>query len=123
MSLSCVSVRRAHRCSAIDSPEASDVYQRQVLTTDLVPYVPLAQSDEQDTELMRLITSYDVDGLRSYVTKQRVSICGEVPVAVGMTALAALGKPAFGWQTRSNSLHHAQDPEAVVGYPGGVIWR
>lgn len=94
-----------------------------VLTTDLVHYVPLAQSDEQDAELMRLITSYDIEGLRRYVTKERVSICGEVPVAVGMTALAALGKPTFDWQSRSNSLHYAQDPESVVGYPGGVIWR
>ena len=103
--------------------EADGVDFTLVITTDLVHYVPVEQSDTQDTALMQRITSYDVDGLWDYVKADKVSICGEFPAAVGMTALKALGKPPMQWQTRGNNLKQSKKPEAVVGYPGGILWR
>lgn len=103
--------------------EAEGVDFTLVITTDLVHYVPVEQSDEQDTKLMQYITTYDVDGLFDYVKADKVSICGELPAAVGMTALKQLGKPPLQWQTRGNNLKQSKKPEAVVGYPGGILWR
>jgi AmmeMemoRadiSam system protein B len=94
-----------------------------VMTTDLVHYLPEALALEQDTRAMSYITSYDVAGLLDYVQNEKITICGELVMAVGMTALKELGKPPMQWSTRGDNLHSSQKPDKVVGYPGGILWR
>lgn len=94
-----------------------------VMTTDLVHYVPVAQADEHDPKVLSFIENYDVDGMYDYIKDNKVSVCGEVPTSVGMVALRELGAPPLQWTGRDTSLHAGKDPESVVGYPGGVLWR
>ncbi len=94
-----------------------------LFTVDLVHYQSVEVSDRHDPALLAYIQSYDVDGLEAYVTEHEVTTCGEVPAAIAMTALAELGKPPLSWATRGNSLHKGDDPDSVVGYPGGILWR
>ena len=90
-------------------------------TTDLTHYVSVETSAEQDAVLVDHIAANDVEGLRGYVTGDEISICGEVPTALHMSALPRLGYGDADWTILGNSFHVKEDPEAVVGY-GGVIW-
>lgn len=94
-----------------------------LMTTDLVHYVPLTEADEHDPKVLSYIQAYDVDGLYSYIRDNKVSVCGEIPVSVGMVALKELGAEPLAWTGRDTSLHAGKDPSSVVGYPGGVLWR
>ncbi len=102
--------------------EATGVDHMLLLTTDLAHYVPLAQEQAEDGQLMSYITQYDVDGLYNYVTQEKVSICGEFPAAVAMTALKTLGRPPMQWHKWGNNFHTSKKTDRLVGYPGGILW-
>ena len=103
--------------------DASGTEHLLLMTTDLSHYVPQAKAQADDTRLMDHIVRYDVEGLYQSVTTDKISICGELPVSVGMDALRRLGRPAMQWHTLGNNLHSSKKPDAVVGYPGAILWR
>ncbi len=94
-----------------------------VITVDLTHYQPLAVAEEHDPVVLEAIQNYDVDKIYSYVKSEKVTTCAEFPAAVGMHALAKLGKKPMQWTTLGSNLHKSKDPESVVGYPGGVLWK
>ena len=94
-----------------------------LMTTDLVHYVSLEQAEEEDPILMDHITALDVEGLYEAVQEQGLSICGEVPTAIGMEALRALGYSRFDFSKRTTSYDVSGDETRVVGYPAGAVWR
>ncbi len=94
-----------------------------LISTDLTHYETVEKSAAQDAELMRHIEALDVESLYAYVIEDEVSIGGEIATAIGMSALASLGHTSWDFTTRGDSFHVNEDPEAVVGYPAGVMWR
>ena len=80
-------------------------------------------ADEHDPKVLSYIQDYDVEGMYQYIRDNKVSVCGEIPVSVGMVALQELGAEPLQWTDRDTSLHAGKDPSSVVGYPGGVLWR
>lgn len=107
----------------IDQREAAGDEVLLVITVDLVHYVPLTQSDREDPILLDHIATLDVEGLYEDVRADGLSICGEVPAAIGMVALRELGVPGFDWTARGTSFDRSGDASAVVGYPAGVVYR
>ncbi|MEM6991170.1 MAG: AmmeMemoRadiSam system protein B [Myxococcota bacterium] len=91
-------------------------------TTDLVHHEPLALAEEQDTEMMRLITELDVQGLYDYVVENEVTVCGEIPVSIMMVALRELGHTSMELLERGNSFHVLMDDSDIIGYPAAAAW-
>ena len=107
----------------IEEAEADGEEVLLLMTTDLVHYVSLEQAEEEDPILMDHITALDVEGLYEAVQEQGLSICGEVPTAIGMEALRALGYSRFDFSKRTTSYDVSGDETRVVGYPAGAVWR
>ena len=94
-----------------------------LITTDLTHYQPRTVADRDDPAMLDLIATLDVEGLYTTVREQHMTICGEVPAAVGMVALRELGVGSFDMTTRDTSDRVTGDPTDVVGYPAGVVLR
>ncbi len=92
-------------------------------TTDLTHHQTLAVSDEQDPQLMSYVETLDVEGLYDHVTGERITICGEIPTAIMMATLRALGRDSMEIVSRSTNFHHTGDDTDVVGYPAAAAWQ
>ena len=92
-----------------------------VATTDLVHYIPLEDADEQDAQLMEHIIDYDIAGLHDYVVEQQITICGEIPTAVMMSAAQQVGARSE-LLAIGDSYPKLDDTSRVVGYPSAVFW-
>ncbi len=91
-------------------------------TTDLVHHETLVLAEEHDTEMMRLITELDVQGLYDYVVDNEVTVCGEIPVSIMMVALRELGHTSMELLERGNSFHVTMDDQDIIGYPAAAAW-
>jgi len=94
-----------------------------VLTTDLVHYQPVETIEKWDPVFMEQASKWDVAGLRETVEGERLSFCGEVPVSIGMTAMALRDTAPMQWTTRGHSGQTGgKGKDTVVGYGGGARW-
>lgn len=92
-------------------------------TTDLTHHETLEVSDEQDPVLMDHVAALDVEGLHSYVTEDRITICGEIPTAIMMATLRALGHDEMEIVALGSNYHRSGDASDVVGYPAAAAWE
>jgi AmmeMemoRadiSam system protein B len=92
-------------------------------TTDLTHHQTLAVSEEQDPQLMSYVEALDVEGLHDYVTGERITICGEIPTAIMMATLRALGRDSMEIVSLGTNYHHSGDDTDVVGYPAAAAWQ
>jgi AmmeMemoRadiSam system protein B len=91
-------------------------------TTDLTHHETLEVGQREDAALLDEIGALDVDGLYEHVTGGSVSMCGEIPTAITMAALRALGASSMEVLARGNNLHAGGDEGDVVGYPAAAAW-
>ena len=91
-------------------------------STDLTHWESVDTTAIQCQEMLDLIAVNDVSGLHSYVTEGEVSIGGEIPTAIMMSANAQLGYGQADWQHYGDSFHVNEDPESVIGYPSLGTW-
>lgn len=91
-------------------------------TTDLVHHVPLSVSEVHDAAVMDFVTQLDVAGLFDYVRDEEVTICGEIPTAIMMATLAAMGHDSMELLALGNSLHVDPDETDVIGYPAAALF-
>lgn len=94
-----------------------------LVTTDLTHHETRTVGDEQDAALMSRIGALDVEGLFDDVTGERTSICGEIPTAILMATLRALGRDSIDVIGRGSSYFHDENADDVVGYPAAAAWR
>jgi hypothetical protein len=94
-----------------------------LVTTDLTHHETRDVGDQVDAALMDRIGALDVEGLFDDVTADRITICGEVPTAILMAALRALGRDSIDVIGRGSSYFHDEDADDVVGYPAAAAWR
>jgi AmmeMemoRadiSam system protein B len=92
-------------------------------TTDLTHHETLAVSDAEDPMLLDHVEALDVDGLHEYVTGERISMCGEIPTAIMMATLRALGRDRMDFVSRGTSFPSSGDESDVVGYPAAAAWE
>ncbi len=92
-------------------------------TTDLVHREPLETTRAKDAILRDYIAALDVRGLYDYVTGGQISICGEIPTAIMMSTLRALGHTEMEIVAESDSFVGNGDADSVTGYLGGIAWR
>lgn len=94
-----------------------------VSSVDMTHHEPLAAVEAKDPVLARHIGELDVEGLYEYVTEEKISICGEIPTSILMSALRKLGYTKFNQRKLDNSFAVAQDEEDVVGYLSVATWE
>jgi len=94
-----------------------------VTTTDLTHHETIADNAELDAILLDYIAALDVEGLHEYVTTNEISICGEIPTAIMMATLRALGRDSLEIVATGTSYKHLMDPEDVIGYPAAAAWQ
>jgi hypothetical protein len=92
-------------------------------TTDLVHREPLEIARARDATLAQYVAALDVRGLYDYVTGESISICGEIPTAVMMATLRALGHESMEIVAESDSYEKNGNAESVTGYLGGITWK
>ncbi len=92
-------------------------------TTDLVHRELLEVAREQDAALADLVARLDVEGLHGYITGEAITMCGEIPTAVMMATLRALGHEGMEIVAESDSYAGNQNAGSVTGYLGGIAWK
>jgi hypothetical protein len=92
-------------------------------TTDLSHHQTLEVSDQQDGQLLSYVEALDVEGLHDHVTAEQITICGEIPTAIMMATLRALGRDSMEIVARGNNYHNTGDDTDVVGYPAAAAWE
>lgn len=94
-----------------------------VTTTDLTHRETLDVQEAEDDRLVEYIGALDIDGLYDYVTTEEISMCGEIPTAIMMATLRALGRDSMEIIAHGSDFHHSNNPESVIGYPAAAAWQ
>ncbi len=104
--------------------EAIKVYKKKVTlaaSTDMSHYVTDAVARRLDAMAIERILQRDPTGLYEVVIKNRISMCGVLPVAVALYAANALGAKEASMIKYTTSAEVSGDYNHVVGYAGIVI--
>jgi AmmeMemoRadiSam system protein B len=94
-----------------------------VTTTDLTHRETLEVNEAEDAILLEHIAALDIEALHEYVTTEEISICGEIPTAILMATLRAMGRESLEIVANGNDFHHSMNPDSVIGYPAAAAWQ
>jgi AmmeMemoRadiSam system protein B len=92
-----------------------------VASSDMSHYVPDELARKKDSKAIDRILSLDPEGLYEIVEKERISMCGYIPVTIMLYAAEALGAHSARLIKYATSAEVSGDYEHVVGYAGIVL--
>lgn len=92
-----------------------------VASSDMSHYVPDNIARQKDGKAIDKILSLDAEGLYEIVAKERISMCGYLPVTTLLFAAKALGARSARLVKYSTSAEVSGDYDHVVGYAGIVL--
>jgi MEMO1 family protein len=92
-----------------------------VASSDMSHYVPESVARQKDDKAISRILSLDPEGLYKTVVKERISMCGYLPVTAMLFAAKALGAQSAKLIKYATSGEVSGDYDAVVGYAGIVV--
>lgn len=92
-----------------------------VASSDMSHYVPDDVARKKDSKAIDRILSLDPEGLYEIVGKERISMCGYIPVTTMLYAAEALGAQSARLIKYATSAEVSGDYEHVVGYAGIVL--
>lgn len=92
-----------------------------VASSDLNHYQDQATTEAKDFAVIRRIEALDPPGLYETVRKERISMCGIIPVTVALVACLELGAKKAELVRHATSGDVTGDYKAVVGYAGIII--
>lgn len=92
-----------------------------VASSDMSHYVPDDVARKKDSKAIDRILSLDPEGLYEIVGKERISMCGYLPVTTMLYAAEALGAQSARLIKYATSAEVSGDYEHVVGYAGIVL--
>lgn len=92
-----------------------------VASSDMSHYVPDSVARQKDRKAIDRILSLDPEGLYEVVLKERLSMCGYLPVTTMLFAAKALGAQSARLVKYSTSAEVSGDYDHVVGYAGIVL--
>jgi len=90
-------------------------------STDMSHYVHDDVAKQNDKKAIDRIVSLDPEGLYEVVLRERISMCGYLPVAAMLFAVKALGARSARLVRYATSAEVSGDYEHVVGYAGIVL--
>jgi MEMO1 family protein len=92
-----------------------------VASSDMSHYVPDDVARKKDGKAIERILSLDPEGLYEIVGKERISMCGYIPVTTMLFAAKTLGAQSARLVKYATSAEVSGDYEHVVGYAGIVL--
>ncbi|NWF76945.1 MAG: AmmeMemoRadiSam system protein B [Nitrospirae bacterium] len=92
-----------------------------VASSDMSHYVPDKVARNKDEKAIQKILSLDPEGLYETVLKERISMCGYLPVVSMIFAAKALGARSARLIKYATSAEISGDYDHVVGYAGIVL--
>jgi AmmeMemoRadiSam system protein B len=92
-----------------------------VASTDMSHYVNDDLAKQLDQKAIDRIVSLDPEGLCEVVARERISMCGYLPVTAMLFAVKALGAQSARLVRYATSAEVSGDYDHVVGYAGIVL--
>lgn len=92
-----------------------------VASSDMSHYVPDDVARQKDRMAIDKILSLDPEGLYETVRKEKISMCGYLPVTIMLFAAKALGAHSARLVKYSTSAEVSGDFDHVVGYAGVMV--
>ena len=92
-----------------------------VVSSDMSHFIPADRAKELDELALRAICDVDPEGLLEAVTRNRISMCGVLPMTVALALARKLGCTGGEVVEYANSGDFIGDYDSVVGYAGVVI--
>ncbi len=92
-----------------------------VASSDMSHYVPDSVARKKDDKAISRILDLDPEGLYETVTREKISMCGYLPVTAMLFAAKALGAQSAKLIKYTTSGEVSGDYERVVGYAGITV--
>jgi AmmeMemoRadiSam system protein B len=92
-----------------------------VASSDMSHYVHDDVARQKDSKAVDKILSLDPEGLYETVLKERISMCGYLPVTIMLFGAKALGAQSARLVKYTTSAEVSGDYDHVVGYAGVVV--
>jgi hypothetical protein len=92
-----------------------------VVSSDMSHFIPADRAKQQDELALRAILDVNPEALFETVTKNRISMCGVLPMTAGLALARKLGCTGGELVEYANSGDYIGDYDSVVGYAGVVI--
>lgn len=92
-----------------------------VVSSDMSHYVPHRKAEELDSKALEAIKALDPKGLYQTVRREGISMCGVLPMTLGLAVANALGAEQGRVVDYSTSGEASGDFERVVGYAGVLV--
>jgi hypothetical protein len=92
-----------------------------IASSDMSHYVPDTVAKEKDKKAIDRIVALDPEGLYETVLRERISMCGYLPVTTLIFAAKALGAHSARLVKYATSAEVSGDYDHVVGYAGIVL--
>ncbi|MCF8029368.1 MAG: AmmeMemoRadiSam system protein B [Desulfohalobiaceae bacterium] len=93
-----------------------------VVSSDMSHFIPADKAKQKDELALKAICEVNPEGLLETVQKNSISMCGVLPMTVGLSLARKLGCTQGELVEYANSGDFIGDYDSVVGYAGVVIW-
>ncbi|MDY7001005.1 MAG: AmmeMemoRadiSam system protein B [Thermodesulfobacteriota bacterium] len=92
-----------------------------VVSSDMSHYISHNQAKARDALALESIIALDPEGLLGVVRKNSISMCGVLPMTLGLVVAKALGAASAEVAAYATSGDASGDFERVVGYAGVIV--
>lgn len=92
-----------------------------VVSSDMSHYVPHALAEERDRLALERIEALDPEGLFNVVRKNNITMCGVLPMTLGLAICRELGATKARITAYDTSATASGDYQRVVGYAGALV--
>ncbi|THB70105.1 MAG: AmmeMemoRadiSam system protein B [Desulfovibrio sp.] len=92
-----------------------------VVSSDMSHYVSQATAEELDSQALDRVQALDPEGLLQTVRSRNISMCGVLPMTVGLSACRELGATRAEVVSYATSGNASGDYSRVVGYAGALV--
>jgi AmmeMemoRadiSam system protein B len=92
-----------------------------VVSSDMSHYLPHDLAKERDSLALKAVLDRDPEGLYAVVRRNNITMCGVLPMVLGLTIANLLGAEAAELAAYATSGDASGDYDRVVGYAGVLV--
>lgn len=92
-----------------------------LISSDMSHYIPHQQAKERDAKALAAILALDPKALLETVRREHITMCGVLPMTLGLSVAKAMGATQARVVDYSTSAQASGDFSRVVGYAGVIV--
>ena len=92
-----------------------------IVSSDMSHYLPQSAAQKRDSMALSRVLALDPQGLLEVVRREDISMCGVLPMTLGLLIARALGATSARLAAYATSGEVSGDYEQVVGYAGVIV--